>query len=120
MKSSGLQKKLKEFNKKIICFKCGREGHVKQKCQTKFQNTSCKKCKKNGHIERNCREEIECYGCEKKGHIKRDCKENKNQNYSNKNNQNKKNFTRKQNNSTYIKESEEEIIQSENESDLNE
>ena len=56
----------------------------------------------------------------KKGHIKRDCKENKNQNYSNKNNQNKKNFTRKQNNSTYIKESEEEIIQSENESDLNE
>src|ERR1051325_4291147 len=26
----------KESNKKIICFKCGREGHIKQKCQIKF------------------------------------------------------------------------------------
>lgn len=39
--------------KKVVCYCCGKEGHVRPSCNLK--NSVCKKCGKKGHITSNCK-----------------------------------------------------------------
>ena len=36
----------------MVCYKCGREGHIKKNCNV---TVKCKKCGKKGHLEKACR-----------------------------------------------------------------
>ena len=43
----------RNFEKKSVCYRCGREGHMASKC--KFRDSTCHQCGKRGHLKAVCR-----------------------------------------------------------------
>ena len=54
----------------IVCYNCGKGGHLRKDCQ---EEKMCYNCKQKGHLAVDCPEEERCSSCGQIGHRKADC-----------------------------------------------